>query len=80
LSIAAPESIIPPTDPTIQCTPPPAVPYVELSSLMRATGDFSESNIIGRGGFGIVYEVRKDSGFLKLIICIFMNRILIALS
>lgn len=37
--------------------PFPTVPYVELSSLREATGDFSESNIIGRGGFGIVYEV-----------------------
>ncbi|KAG2571417.1 hypothetical protein PVAP13_7KG398500 [Panicum virgatum] len=37
-------------------TPAPTVPSSELSSLKKATGDFSESNIIGRGGFGIVYE------------------------
>ena len=53
-------------------TPAPTVPSSELSSLKKATGDFSESNIIGRGGFGIVYEVRTSNyGFQCLI-----NRIL----
>jgi flagellar biosynthesis/type III secretory pathway M-ring protein FliF/YscJ len=42
-------------------TPAPTVPSSELSSLKKATGDFSESNIIGRGGFGIVYEVRTSN-------------------
>ncbi|KAL6651464.1 hypothetical protein ACP70R_010389 [Stipagrostis hirtigluma subsp. patula] len=40
----------------------PAVPCVDLSSLKKATGDFSESNIIGRGGFGIVYEGHLPDG------------------
>ncbi|TVU32355.1 hypothetical protein EJB05_24080, partial [Eragrostis curvula] len=41
---------------SVELTVPPPVPFAELSSLKEATGDFSESNIIGRGGFGIVYE------------------------
>ncbi|TVU32333.1 hypothetical protein EJB05_24058, partial [Eragrostis curvula] len=40
----------------------PTVPFVDLSSLKEATGDFSESNIIGRGGFGIVYEGNLPDG------------------
>ncbi|KAL6651462.1 hypothetical protein ACP70R_010387 [Stipagrostis hirtigluma subsp. patula] len=43
-------------------TPAPIVPSVELYSLMEATGNFSESNIIGRGGFGIVYEGHLPDG------------------
>jgi len=43
-------------------TPAPTVPSSELSSLKKATGDFSESNIIGRGGFGIVYEGHLPDG------------------
>ena len=35
----------------------PTVPSVQLSSMKAATKDFHENNIIGRGGFGIVYEV-----------------------
>jgi len=37
--------------------PAPIVPCVDLLTLREATGYFSESNIIGRGGFGVVYEV-----------------------
>ncbi|KAJ1272968.1 hypothetical protein BS78_06G243900 [Paspalum vaginatum] len=47
--------------PIIQRTSP-TVPSVQLSSLRNATGDFSESNIIGRGGFGIVYEGHLPDG------------------
>ncbi|OEL26178.1 putative receptor-like protein kinase [Dichanthelium oligosanthes] len=36
----------------------PVIPSVELLTLKEATGYFSESNIIGRGGFGVVYEGR----------------------
>ncbi|RCV35607.1 hypothetical protein SETIT_7G252900v2 [Setaria italica] len=38
------------------------VPSLELLSLKEATGYFSESNIIGRGGFGVVYEGRLPDG------------------
>ena len=38
-------------------TPAPIVPYADLLTLREATGYFSESNVIGRGGFGVVYEV-----------------------
>jgi len=72
------KAIILPAGPTTpdgfiqRTTPAPTVPSSELSSLKKATGDFSESNIIGRGGFGIVYEVRTSNyGFQCLI-----NRIL----
>ncbi|KAL6844523.1 hypothetical protein ACP4OV_026196 [Aristida adscensionis] len=40
----------------------PTVPYVELSSMEEATGNFSESNIIGEGGFGIVYKGLLSDG------------------
>ena len=61
------KAIILPAGPTTpdgfiqRTTPAPTVPSSELSSLKKATGDFSESNIIGRGGFGIVYEVRTSN-------------------
>jgi hypothetical protein len=42
---------------SIQPIPGPTVPSVELSSMKAATKDFHKNNIIGRGGFGIVYEV-----------------------
>ncbi|KAL6844525.1 hypothetical protein ACP4OV_026198 [Aristida adscensionis] len=38
------------------------VPSVELSSVKEATGNFSEGNIIGRGGFSIVYEGHLPNG------------------
>ncbi|RLM64310.1 hypothetical protein C2845_PM16G21070 [Panicum miliaceum] len=47
---------------TQRTTPAPTVPSCELSSLKKATGDFSESNVIGRGGFGIVYEGHLPDG------------------
>ncbi|KAL6844012.1 hypothetical protein ACP4OV_025685 [Aristida adscensionis] len=43
-------------------SPPTTVPSVELSNLKTATGDFSESNIIGRGGFSVVYEGHLPDG------------------
>jgi hypothetical protein len=42
---------------TSSSAPAPIVPSVDLLTLKEATGYFSESNIIGRGGFGVVYEV-----------------------
>ncbi|XP_062186116.1 receptor-like serine/threonine-protein kinase SD1-8 [Phragmites australis] len=48
--------------PTISLSGNPTVPSVELSSLKEATRDFSESNIIGRGAFGVVYEGHLPDG------------------
>ncbi|PVH35915.1 hypothetical protein PAHAL_7G304500 [Panicum hallii] len=47
---------------TSSSAPAPIVPYVDLLTLREATGYFSESNIIGRGGFGVVYEGRIPDG------------------
>ncbi|KAF8660133.1 hypothetical protein HU200_057692 [Digitaria exilis] len=47
---------------SIQPIPAPTVPSVELSSMKAATKDFHGSNIIGRGGFGIVYEGNLSDG------------------
>ncbi|KAL6651963.1 hypothetical protein ACP70R_010888 [Stipagrostis hirtigluma subsp. patula] len=38
------------------------VPSVELASVKEATGNFSEGNIIGQGGFSIVYEGNLPDG------------------
>lgn len=35
-----------------------AVPLVSLAIIKDVTGNFSESNMIGQGGFSIVYKVR----------------------
>jgi hypothetical protein len=34
-----------------------AVHSVNLATLKHVTGNFSETNIIGQGGFGVVYKV-----------------------
>jgi hypothetical protein len=34
-----------------------AVHSVNLATIKNVTGNFSESNIIGQGGFGVVYKV-----------------------
>ncbi|RLM65889.1 hypothetical protein C2845_PM16G21060 [Panicum miliaceum] len=47
---------------SIQPIPAPTVPSVELSSMKAATKDFHKNNIIGRGGFGIVYEGSLSDG------------------
>lgn len=33
--------------------------FIDLSTLRAATGNFSESNRIGEGGFGSVYKVQS---------------------
>ena len=33
------------------------LPLFDLSTMSRATDDFSASNILGQGGFGTVYKV-----------------------
>ncbi|KAL6844524.1 hypothetical protein ACP4OV_026197 [Aristida adscensionis] len=43
-------------------SPASTVPSVELSSVKEATGNFSEGNIIGRGGFSVVYEGNLHDG------------------
>ncbi|XP_062185043.1 G-type lectin S-receptor-like serine/threonine-protein kinase At4g27290 [Phragmites australis] len=62
LTISAAQSPAPAAPSIEQTNPPPTVPSVELSSLKGATGNFSESNIIGRGGFAIVYEGHLSDG------------------
>jgi hypothetical protein len=37
--------------------PSMAVHSVNLATIKHVTGNFSESNIIGQGGFGVVYKV-----------------------
>ena len=32
-------------------------PYIDLASIHAATDNFSESNMLGQGGFGPVYKV-----------------------
>ncbi|KAL6651463.1 hypothetical protein ACP70R_010388 [Stipagrostis hirtigluma subsp. patula] len=48
----------PPTSaaPSIQPSPASTVPSVELSKLIEATENFSQSKLIGEGGFSDVYE------------------------
>lgn len=50
---------VPAATAAVHARPNPALaaPSINLSSVKEATGNFYESNIIGRGGFGIVYQV-----------------------
>jgi len=34
------------------------LPLTEFEAVIMATDNFSDSNILGRGGFGIVYKVK----------------------
>ena len=38
-----------------------AVPLVSLAIIKDVTGNFSESNMIGQGGFSIVYKVLQET-------------------
>ncbi|KAF7018712.1 hypothetical protein CFC21_031968 [Triticum aestivum] len=42
--------------------PSMAVPLLNLATIKHGTGNFSESNIIGQGGFGIVYKGQLPQG------------------
>lgn len=41
----------------------PELPLISFESLVLATGNFSDSNKLGQGGFGIVYKVKKNRSF-----------------
>lgn len=51
-----------PSVPSTELRRPPSVPSVDLSSLRRATNDFSADNVIGRGGFSTVFEGNLADG------------------
>lgn len=36
------------------------LPLMEFDAIAIATDNFSDANKLGRGGFGIVYKVKKD--------------------
>lgn len=42
---------------SIPQNPAMTVRSVDISTIRKATGNFSEGNMIGQGGFGIVYKV-----------------------
>ena len=37
------------------------LPLMEFEALAMATNRFSDANMLGQGGFGIVYKVKNDS-------------------
>uniref|UniRef100_A0A453NH71 Protein kinase domain-containing protein n=1 Tax=Aegilops tauschii subsp. strangulata TaxID=200361 RepID=A0A453NH71_AEGTS len=43
------------------------VAMMEYASLEAATGNFSESNVLGVGGFGCVYKANFDGGFVAAV-------------
>ena len=45
------------------------LPLMEFEALAMATNRFSVANMLGQGGFGIVYKVKNDSNVLKIYHC-----------
>ena len=43
------------------------VAMMEYASLEAATGNFSESNVLGVGGFGCMYKASFDGGFVAAV-------------
>ncbi|KAM0879785.1 hypothetical protein ACQ4PT_034011 [Festuca glaucescens] len=43
------------------------VAMMEYTSLEKATGNFSDSNLLGVGGFGCVYKANFDGGFVAAV-------------
>ena len=42
------------------------VPFFTLATIVIATNNFSSSNKLGEGGFGLVYKVTLQQTFLKI--------------
>jgi hypothetical protein len=43
------------------------VAMMEYTSLEKATGNFSENNVLGVGGFGCVYKANFDGGLVAAV-------------
>lgn len=42
------------------------LPVIDLSTIAKATGNFSSNKKLGEGGFGFVYKVKKQQFFEQL--------------
>lgn len=53
------------------------IPFVSFSTILAATEGFSQSNLLGRGGFGPVYKVSLLHRVNRSNIFIFLSAIII---